>query len=1352
MAHRLRLHFGARRSNTDPLSDSCGHEEYRGPGPSPRGSVHMKVTPGQLPLPPLSPEYGDLQRYSAVFIPKVSGGGGSRKSTLQISLQPCKGNGDLEPRPENGGEGSPGSSTGDLAPGGVDGGSCGSSTTSDGGYCSSSSIFEPEAAERLARPERGPNQCRTPMPLRRCSSLVMFPRSPCNTPPASPVSPVATATPSGGRGPYHTSHQFLVSGAEPGQDDHPKGDPKAAVSDLQMSKCGGPAPEPKDAGASCPNPAPSYRQQDHSGWRSSVMLRFTSGDAPGRAPAADPEPTCHHVKLFRSTSCLPALKSTERSPGGGPEESLPHQHHALQRSISLEVPYRHISCRFSNPGWARSKSGAPHVHIHVSRGTEGRTAASSRDGAAARKSAAVHSGSGRRTRDDFLGQVDVPLHQIPTENPNIERPYTFKDFLLHPRSHKSRVKGHLRLKMTYLPKSCGSEEDGAEQGDEVDPGWEFLESQDMSGPRHHHQLPALPPGWEERQDNLGRTYYVNHESRTTQWHRPTLQDSQLEAEQRQTVQREAQHAFAARRQISEHHDGHAPRRESPESWEIVTEEESAALGDHGHLSPPPPHSPLEFHAFCEDLGRLQTSGAVASERRASLTTHCARRGSAHALSPEDLRIHPPSPCNRRGSAHVLAPEEHPLHPVIPCTRRGSAHTLSAEDPKHPVSPCARRGSAHTLSAEDRPLHPVSPSARRGSAHTLTAEDPKRPVSPCARRGSAHTLTAEDPVHPVSRSNRRGSAHTLTAEDRPLHAGSPSVRRGSAHAVPPEDRPTIHSMLLPTSAGLPPGWEEKQDSKGRAYYVNHNSRTTTWTRPLTQTTTEAAQASVPPNLSVYQPPVMSPQASPPHSPCPRPKYDFGFMPPGWEVRSAPNGRPFFIDHNTKTTTWEDPRLKIPVHMRRRPSLDPTDLGPLPPGWEERIHSDGRIFYIDHNTKTTQWEDPRLQNSAITGPAVPYSRDYKQKYEYFRKKLRKPADIPNRFEMKLRRTAVLEDSYRRILSVKRADFLKARLWIEFEGEKGLDYGGVAREWFFLISKEMFNPYYGLFEYSATDNYTLQINPNSGLCNEDHLSYFKFIGRVAGMAVYHGKLLDAFFIRPFYKMMLQKPITLQDMESVDSEYFNSLKWILENDPTDLDLRFTIDEELFGQTHQHELKPGGPDIVVNDDNKKEYIHLVMQWRFVNRILKQMTSFKEGFYELIPQDLIKIFDENELELLMCGLGDVDVNDWRENTKYKNGYCANQPVIQWFWKTVLLMDAEKRIRLLQFVTGTSRVPMNGFAELYGSNGPQLFTIEQWGTPDKLPRAHTCFNRLDLPPYESFEELREKLHIAIENAQGFDGVD
>lgn len=816
----------------------------------------------------------------------------------------------------------------------------------------------------------------------------------------------------------------------------------------------------------------------------------------------------------------------------------------------------------------------------------------------------------RLTRDDFLGQVDVPLNQIPTENPNSQRPYTFKDFLLHPRSHKSRVKGHLRLKMTYLPKNLGSEEETVDQTEESDPSWELLD-QDMSGPRQSQLLPPLPPGWEERQDNLGRIYFVNHATRTTQWHRPTLQDSNGESHRPQNNNTEVEHAFITRRQISDHDETVTPH-ESPESWEIITEDESTVYPRNHQLTSPSSSEPPAFSSFSDENRNLRVSRSTTRDVRGSQNNHMSN--SNHS--------------SLRESAQTSAREEHPVSPVV----------------------------------------------------------------------------------------------------------------------------------LPSSPQLPPGWEEKRDTKGRRYYVNHNTRTTTWVRPVIQRSPEAAVAaaapqsgSAQPQNSNSQPPVRPEESSQPSSGA-EATPEFGSLPQGWEVRSAPNGRPFFIDHNTKTTTWDDPRLRVPVRMRRTASLDPNDLGPLPPGWEERIHSDGRIFYIDHKTKTTQWEDPRLQNSAITGPAVPYSRDYKQKYEYFKKKLIKPADIPNRFELKLKRNSVLEDSYRRILAVKRPELLKARLWVEFEGEKGLDYGGVAREWFFLMSKEMFNPYYGLFEYSATDNYTLQINPNSGLCNEDHLSYFKFIGRVAGMAVFHGKLLDAFFIRPFYKMMLQKPITLQDMESVDSEYFNSLKWILENDPEDLDLTFTIDEELFGETHQHDLKTNGSEIVVTNENKGEYIDLVMQWRFVNRIQKQMTAFKEGFFELIPKDLIRIFDENELELLMCGLGDVDVNDWRQNTKYKNGYCGDHVVIQWFWKTVLLMDAEKRIRLLQFVTGTSRVPMNGFAELYGSNGPQLFTIEQWGTSDKLPRAHTCFNRLDLPPYESFEELREKLNIAIENAQGFDGVD
>lgn len=199
-----------------------------------------------------------------------------------------------------------------------------------------------------------------------------------------------------------------------------------------------------------------------------------------------------------------------------------------------------------------------------------------------------------------------------------------------------------------------------------------------------------------------------------------------------------------------------------------------------------------------------------------------------------------------------------------------------------------------------------------------------------------------------------------------------------------------------------------------------------------------------------------------------------LPTNWSMQVAPNGRVFFIDHATKSTTWVDPRTskpspvpnkgKTPVNKPKYSSMD--DLGPLPDSWEERVHTDGRIFFIDHSTRTTQWEDPRLSNPMIAGPAVPYSRDYKRKYEYLQTKLVRPtSNVPNKLEIKVSRANVFEDSYRVLHSVTRIDLLKTKLWIEFDGEEVLDYGGASREWFYLLSKEMFNPYYGLFEYSVS-----------------------------------------------------------------------------------------------------------------------------------------------------------------------------------------------------------------------------------------------------------------------------------------------
>jgi E3 ubiquitin-protein ligase NEDD4 len=167
-----------------------------------------------------------------------------------------------------------------------------------------------------------------------------------------------------------------------------------------------------------------------------------------------------------------------------------------------------------------------------------------------------------------------------------------------------------------------------------------------------------------------------------------------------------------------------------------------------------------------------------------------------------------------------------------------------------------------------------------------------------------------------------------------------------------------------------------------------------------------------------------------------------------MQVAPNGRVFFINHIEKKTSWVDPRTSRPSALPSQTNVPnrrhQDDLGPLPEGWEERVHTDGRIFFIDHNTRITQWEDPRISNPTIAGQAVPYSRDYKRKYEYLKQQLKKPSNVPNKIEIKVRRSTLLEDSYRQIhcIPTNKVDTLKTKLWIEFDNEVGLDYGGVAR----------------------------------------------------------------------------------------------------------------------------------------------------------------------------------------------------------------------------------------------------------------------------------------------------------------------
>ncbi|KAJ8754891.1 hypothetical protein K2173_015403 [Erythroxylum novogranatense] len=399
---------------------------------------------------------------------------------------------------------------------------------------------------------------------------------------------------------------------------------------------------------------------------------------------------------------------------------------------------------------------------------------------------------------------------------------------------------------------------------------------------------------------------------------------------------------------------------------------------------------------------------------------------------------------------------------------------------------------------------------------------------------------------------------------------------------------------------------------------------------------------------------------------------------------------------------------------------------------------------------------LEKSLCMMLKAPRLIDFDNKRAYFRTRIRQQHEqqLSGPLRISVRRAYVLEDSYNQ-LRMRSSQDLKGRLNVQFQGEEGIDAGGLTREWYQLLSRVIFDKGALLFT-TVGNNATFQPNPNS-VYQTEHLSYFKFVGRVVAKALYDGQLLDVYFTRSFYKHILGVKVTYHDIEAVDPDYYKNLKWMLENDVSDVpDLTFSMDPDeekhiLYEKTEvtDYELKPGGRNIRVTEETKHEYVDLVADHILTNAIRPQITSFLEGFDELVPRQLISIFNDKELELLISGLPEIDLDDLKANTEY-TGYTAASGVVQWFWEAVKGFSKEDMARLLQFVTGTSKVPLEGFKALQGISGPQRFQIHKaYGSPERLPSAHTCFNQLDLPEYTSKQQLQERLLLAIHEAsEGF----
>lgn len=361
------------------------------------------------------------------------------------------------------------------------------------------------------------------------------------------------------------------------------------------------------------------------------------------------------------------------------------------------------------------------------------------------------------------------------------------------------------------------------------------------------------------------------------------------------------------------------------------------------------------------------------------------------------------------------------------------------------------------------------------------------------------------------------------------------------------------------------------------------------------------------------------------------------------------------------------------------------------------------------------------------------------------------------LKIDRQKILESSYQAtVRTLYSSDWLRL-FTIKFKDELGVDWGGLRREWFELLCKALFSHESGFFTRFNEDDPQALVHPNSRRPLSKKLKFYEFAGRVVGKCLYESALgssrrlnVKARFSRSFLAQLLGLRVCYKYFESDDKDLYRSkIKYIEETDPEDLGLVFAEEEyDRQGRLEKTvDLKPGGRHIPVTESNKMEYLDLLAQYRLSSSCKQEIEAFAKGLNEFVPEHLLSVFDEYELELLMCGTGDISVSDLRQHHNVIDSGSSFRKSLDWFWTIVTSFTQDELARLVQFITGSSQLPPGGFAEL----SPQI-QISSAPTTDALPSAHTCFNQLCLPSYSSFTEMQKKLVLAItEGSEGFSMV-
>jgi len=345
--------------------------------------------------------------------------------------------------------------------------------------------------------------------------------------------------------------------------------------------------------------------------------------------------------------------------------------------------------------------------------------------------------------------------------------------------------------------------------------------------------------------------------------------------------------------------------------------------------------------------------------------------------------------------------------------------------------------------------------------------------------------------------------------------------------------------------------------------------------------------------------------------------------------------------------------------------------------------------------------------------------------------------------INRDKLIESSIEELSKVN----LYREIKVKFKGEEEGDAGGIMREWLTSLFKEFQKPENKLFTKADTKDYSIKVY-NDKNYSKNKLKIFEFIGKIFVLALLNDLTINSCFNIYIYKIILDEPVELEELFFIDSEIYHSIQKLKNlQDFSNLELYFAENEKNeIGDVNVLNLILDGANVPVNKENMEYYFQKKIEY-IMNKDRDYINHIKKSLFSYIPESLIKIFSANELELMLNGTPFIDVTDWIENTEYE-GYSPSDEIIINFWDIVKELPQEKLSRLLQFSTGSTRVPVGGFKSLQSNRGNiapfSIYKMEYEKGKRNYIKARTCFNRINLPNFPDKEKLLEGINFVIDN--------